>query len=208
MTHAVATVSTLLDLAVGRRIEHDGPARRDHLLVGALLSALACAGLWGAAAGSADVPTALGNLYKVPMVVALSSLAAVPAGLVVHRLFAIPGRTRDVLHAFALAVFSGTLVLAVASPLVALYYHSSTWAGPYLAMGSAALALVTALVMFTRGVWRHAATPADKAPMLAPVIVMTAMQLAAMLQLVALASPILPEQTVFDGGVDRLAETL
>ena len=38
-----------------------------------------------------------------------------------------------------------------------------------------------------------------------PVVVTIGFQLATMLQLVALASPILPETTVFDTGVDVLA---
>jgi len=37
-----------------------------------------------------------------------------------------------------------------------------------------------------------------------PVLVFVGVNLAALLQLVALAAPILPELTAFDGGIDRL----
>jgi uncharacterized membrane protein len=102
-------------------------------------------------------------------------------------------------------LFAGTLALAVTAPLVALYYHTSVWAGPYLAMGSAAIAIVVAGILFARGALRRAANEREKTVVMLPVLVTIGFQLATMLQLVALASPILPETTVFDTGVDVLA---
>ena len=52
----------------------------------AIAAALALASLWGIAAGSASASLAMANAYKVPMVILLSALTALPAGLVTLRL--------------------------------------------------------------------------------------------------------------------------
>lgn len=77
------TFSTLLNLACGGALleEDDGRARRMQLTMTAMLMSLAFAAIWGAAAGSRIPALALANLYKVPMVILLSSLSAVPAGM-------------------------------------------------------------------------------------------------------------------------------
>jgi hypothetical protein len=103
-------------------------------------------------------------------------------------------------------MFGGTLVLAVLAPLIALYYHSSAWAGPVLGIGSAAVALFTGTIMFVRGTVRRVEKGA-RAPVLLPVGVTLAMQLATLLQLAALAAPIFPERTIFRGGIDHLTST-
>ena len=197
---------TLLDLACGRAIsdEDGGQARRLQLIIAGLLGSLVFAALWGLAAGSQAPGLAAANLYKVPMVVLLSALAATPAGLLAWKLSGAQCRGSDLVISFVAAIFSGTLVMAVVSPLVALYYHSSTWAGPVLGMGSTFLALLVGTVIFIRGVFlrRPAATP--RGALVLPVAVFVVMQAATLVQLVALAAPILPELTVFDGGIDRM----
>jgi uncharacterized membrane protein len=205
VTAVVILISTLLNASIGRASADDGPARRIQLTLAASLAALAFAALWGIAAGSTDVTLALGNAVKVPMVVLLSAVASIPAGMLALRLTGLPYSARDLLFAFAPALFAGTLALAVTAPLVALYYHTSVWAGPYLAMGSAAIAIVVAGVLFARGAVRRASTEREKTVVMLPVLVTIGFQLATMLQLVSLASPILPETTVFDTGVDVLA---
>ncbi|MBX7083154.1 MAG: hypothetical protein K1X88_28365 [Nannocystaceae bacterium] len=205
MSTAVAMMSNLLQLAVGDRVEHEGPAQRTQFTLAALLSALGFAALWGLAAGSSSLGLALGNAYKLPMIVLLSGLSAMPAGLLALRLSARGYSARELLLSFATSVYAGTLVLAVLSPLVALYYHTSAWAGPYLGMGSAIAALVVATVTFARGTIRRAPPELSHRGLLAiPLVVTVFIQLAALLQFVAMASPILPETTVFDSGIDRV----
>ncbi|HET6585603.1 MAG TPA: hypothetical protein VFG69_19220 [Nannocystaceae bacterium] len=205
MTAAVLLISTLLDMSTGRASADDGPARRTQLTIAASLATLAFAALWGVAAGSTVGTLAIANALKVPMVVLLSAVAAIPAGMLALRLMGLQYPARDLVHAFAPALFAGTLALAVTAPLVALYYHTSVWAGPYLAMGSAALAIVVAGLLFARGAVRRATTERERTLVMLPVVVTIGFQLATMLQLVALASPILPETTLFDTGVDVLA---
>jgi hypothetical protein len=208
MTQAAMMVSNLLQLAVGREVEHEGPAQRTQFTLAAALSSLGFAAIWGLAAGSSSLGLALGNAYKLPMVVLLSSLAAVPAGLLALRLTGTRFVARELLLAFATSVFAGTMVLAVLSPLVALYYHTSSWAGPYLGMGSAIAALVIAISSFARSAIGRADRSAGDVRLLAiPLVVMVLMQVAALLQLIAMASPILPETTVFDTGIDQLIRT-
>ncbi len=205
----MGTLMTLLDIACGRpiRAEDAGRARRMQLVVFALLFSLLFAGAWGFVVGSRSAGLAIANLYKVPMVVLLSCAFAAPAGVLAWRLSGAAVRGSDLALGFAGSVFGGTLVLAVLAPIVALYYHSSAWAGPVLGIGSAMVALLTGLVMFVRGVVRRLEPNAKKSAVLLPVAVTLAMQLATLLQLASLASPILPERTVFSGGIDHLAQT-
>lgn len=205
MTAAVLLISTLLNMSTGRSSADEGPARRTQLTIAAALATLAFAALWGVAAGSTVGTLAIANAVKVPMVVLLSAVVAIPAGMLALRLMGMQYPARDLLFAFAPSLFAGTLALAVTAPLVALYYHTSVWAGPYLAMGSVAISIVVASLLFARGAVRRATTDRERTMIMLPVFVTIGFQLATMLQLVALASPILPETTMFDTGVDVLA---
>ncbi len=201
----MGTLVTLLDIACGRPIPgaDGGRARRIELMIVALLASLVFAAAWGAAAGSRSALLATANLYKVPMVVLLSCVFAAPAGLLAWRLCGAAIRGTDLALGFAGSVFGGTLVLAVLAPLVALYYHSSAWAGPMLGVGSAFLALGTGTIMFVRGVVRRLPAGGSVMAALIPAAVILAMQLATLLQLAAVVAPIFPERTPFSGGIDH-----
>ena len=205
----MGTLVTLIDIACGRPIpaEDTGRSRRLQLVVFSLLGSLAFAAAWGLAAGSSSAGLAIANLYKVPMVVLLSCAFAAPAGLLAWRLSGTRLRGSDLALGFTGGVFGGTLVLAVFAPLVALYYHSSAWAGPVLGIGSVGLALLTGTIMFVRGVVRRLEPGTPKRTVLLPVAVTLGMQLLTLVQLAALASPIFPERTIFGGGIDHLAQS-
>jgi hypothetical protein len=204
MSAALVMMSDLLDLAIARPVAATGPAGRTRFTLAAGLGALFLAALWGLAAGSASLGLALTNAYKLPMVVLLSSLCAVPAGVLALKLCGKPLGVRDLLLSFATAVFAGCLALAVLSPLVALYYNTSAWAGPYLGIGSAVLAIVVSVASFVRAAVARVEPGSKREIVAIPIVVMTFMQLASLLQLIALASPILPETTVFDSGIDHV----
>jgi|JI10StandDraft_1071094.scaffolds.fasta_scaffold274212_2 hypothetical protein len=200
------TLLTLLDLACGRpfRPEDEGRARRGQLMISALLASLVAAALWGLAAGGRELGPALANLYKVPMVVLLSVLSAAPAGLLAWKLSGVAMRPSDLMLAFVTGVLAGTLVMAVLAPLLALYYNTSAWAGPLLAMGSTFAALAVAVVTFVRGAMRRRPPGVSRAGLLVPIVVVITMQLGTLLQFIAVAQSILPETTPFDGGIDRI----
>jgi hypothetical protein len=205
MTSAVTTLSSLLHVACGREPIERGRARRMQLMITAGLASLLFSALWGVAAGSTAPALAAANAYKVPMVVLLSVLFSAPAGVLALRLSAAPIKTSDMLVALGSAIFSGTLVLAVLSPVVALYYHTSNFAGPFLAMGSAGIALVVSVLLFARSCVRAKVGPPDQYPLMAiPLVVTAVIQVASLVQLIALASPILPELTIFEAGVDHV----
>ncbi len=193
--------SDLLDVARGRLPEDLGPAQGIRLLSGAALSSLAFVAAWGIAAGSTDAVLALSNAAKVPMVLLFSVLAALPAGLLAHRLSDSSESTRSLLLTLGGSIFAGSLVAAVLAPLVAVYYLSSAWAGPYLGMGSAFLAVGVAAVLLFRGGVRGAPATERKSRLI-PKLVFAAVTLGVMPQFIALASPILPEHTIFDEGID------
>jgi hypothetical protein len=204
MTH----FSTLLDLTCGKPLgdEDAGRARRLSIVISALLTSLAFAAVWGVAAGSRLPSLAIANLYKVPMVVLLSAVGALPAGLLTWKLSGAPGRASDLLIGFAGGTFAGTLVLAVLSPLVALYYHSSLWAGPMLGQGSAILALVVGCAIFARSIFAERRPNSSRVKLALPFGVLALVQVAMLVQLVALAAPILPERTIFSHGIDHLTD--
>lgn len=204
----MSTLVTLLDIACGRPIpnEDSGPSRRLQLVVLAFLASLLFAAAWGAAAGSQATTLAIANLYKVPMVILLSSAFAAPAGLLAWRLSGSPVRGSDLALGFSGGVFGGTLVLAVLAPLVALYYHSSAWGGPLLGLASAGLALFAGTIMFVRGTIKRRPAGATKTSTMIPIVVTVAMQLLTLLQLAAIAAPIFPEQTPLSGGIDHIIQ--
>ncbi|MCA9649533.1 MAG: hypothetical protein H6712_27200 [Myxococcales bacterium] len=198
-----STFSTLLALITGRPVdEGEGRSRRIQLMITAGLLSLVFAAVWGLAVGSASLGLALANVYKVPMIMLLAALFSVPAGLLALRVSGADYRASDLLTSFVTAVLSGSLVLGVLSPLVALYYHTSAWAGPFLGMGSSFLALGVAAFVFVRATLRRRRPGTEAGALAVPTVVMLLMNAACLLQLVALASPILPEATIFEGGVD------
>jgi len=165
-------------------------ARETMLAVLALASGLLLAAIWGVAAGSSSLELALSDLYKVPMVILLSAVTALPAGLLALRLTNAKLAGSELAGAFATSIFGGTLVLAVLAPLVAIYYHTSLRAGVPLAMASVFIALATASLLFARAVSRRMKGHA-RAGSLFAVVILVALFLAALLQFVALASPII-----------------
>jgi len=203
-------LSQLMTLTCGGQLARPVTRAQETMLaVLALVAALALSSLWGIAAGSASSVLAIANAYKVPMVILLSALTALPAGLVALRLTNAKLGAAELASAFALAIFGGTLVLATLAPLVAIYYHTSSKAGVPIAMGSVFVALGTATLLFGRAVARRvlektgSATNGRAASLLA-VIVLVMLFVAALLQYVALASPIIGEVTRFDGGIDSM----
>lgn len=197
--------TTLLDIARGGTPDSEASSARTLQLAAAgLLMALGFGALWGLAAGSSSWTQALANVWKVPMVVLFAALTAIPGGLLTWKLAGAPGRASDLLVQFAASIFAGTLAMAVLAPLVALYYHSSSFAGPMLALGSTCIALLVATSVFVRGAFKSVSV--DKGALILPVFAFVALHMGALLQLIALASPILPEVTVFDAGVDGLVQ--
>ena len=182
------------------------PESRAHqvmLAITALFAGLLLSSLWGLAAGSTSAALSLANAYKVPMVILLSAITALPAGLVTLRFTNAALPARELVGAFATSIFGGTLVLAVLAPLVAIYYHTSARAGLPLALGSVFVSLATASLLFGRAVARRVANRPKRASLFAVAVLVT-LFLAALLQFVALASPIIAAATPFDGGFDRV----
>jgi hypothetical protein len=200
----MSSIATILNLACGNPLapEDDGRARRMQLVIAALLLSLIFAGVWGVAVGSRVPALMAKNAYKLPTIILLSSVFAAPAGLLTWKLGAAQCRASDLLLGFASGVFSGTLVLAVLAPVVALYYASSVWFGPVLAQGAIALSLLTGIIVFARSVLTR--TEGKRSTVILPLAVFNVMQIATLLQLVAMFSPILPERTQFDHGIDRV----
>ncbi len=198
---------TLLDVVAGAPLaaEDDGSARRIQLVARALPITAGLAAIYGVAVGSLDVASAASNAWKVPMVVLLSAAFAMPAALLTWKLVGSKQRATDLLLGQASGSLAACLVLAVLAPLVALYYHTTAWLGAALAMGTGGLALLAGVLIGLRAVWlRRPDGFGAGLWSVAPVIVLVTVQLASMAQLLAIASPILPEVTVFDGGLEGL----
>jgi hypothetical protein len=203
-------LSQLMTLTCGGQLARPVTRAQETMFaVLALGAALALSSLWGIAAGSASATLAIANAYKVPMVILLSALTALPAGLVALKLTNAKLTAVELSGAFALAIFGGTLVLATLAPLVAIYYHTSSKAGVPIAMGSVFVALGTATLLFGRAVAsrvleKTGSVTTGRAASLLSVVVLVTLFIAALLQYVALASPIIGEVTRFDGGFDTM----
>ena len=200
---------SLLNIACGNPLPEadNGRARRAQLVIAALMLSLLFAALWGIAIVAARQPHMIGaNALKLPMIVLLSAIFAAPAGLLTWKLSGAQCRASDLMLGFTSGIFSGTLVLAVLSPIVALYYASSVWFGPVLAQGAIALGLLIGSVVFVRGVLKR--MTGSRRTVILPIAVFKVMQIATLLQLVAIASPLLPERTTFDQGIDHVSAPL
>ncbi|NUP07812.1 MAG: hypothetical protein HOW73_17325 [Polyangiaceae bacterium] len=196
----------LFDLIRASRTFDELPkSRKLQLAAVSTLGALLCAAAWGAAAGSCVPWLAVANLVKLPIIVLLSAVAAAPIGLVAWKLLGDETRLTDLLFAHARSLLAGSLVLGTFVPLVALYYHSSRFAGPLLADGTALVSLALGGYVFVRLALRARCTSHIAVRLGVPAAILL-VQLAAMLQLVAMASPILPDPTMFRRGVDGLVE--
>jgi len=203
-------LNRLLNLACGQPLppEDDGRSRRLQLVISALVLSLGFALVWGVLV-ALQGGSPLGNAWKVPLVIFLSSAFAIPAGLLTWKLSGAQCRATDLLLGFSSGVFTGTLVLAVLGPVVALYYGSSVWAGPILAQGAVSMALVVGTVVFGRSVMKRVqAQHASRRSVVLTLGVFKVMQIATLLQLIALVSPILPERTHMDRGIDGLAHSV
>ena len=185
-------------------------AQETMLSILALAAGLVLSAIWGIAAGSSSASLAAANALKVPMVVLLSAITALPAGFVTLRLTNAKLSGADLASAFATSIFGGTLVLATLAPLVAIYYHTSSKAGVPLALGSVFIALGTATLLFGRAVRRRVietmgSDSKGRGASLVAVGVLVTIFVAALMQYVAVAAPIIGEVgTHFDQGFDGL----
>jgi hypothetical protein len=201
-------VEGILELLSGHRenrtggLAAAGPAQRGARIVTAVLVALALASVWGIAAGSLSLGLAAANVYKLPMVVLLSALSALPPALIAWFLLEIKDSPLDLVEAHARGLLWAGLMLGAFAPLLALYAHTSATVAPLLLQGSAALALIVGAAAAIRALYRGGSS---KGRRLVALTVALAVQLAALLQLIALASPILPVPTRFSRGIDGIA---
>jgi hypothetical protein len=182
-------------------------SRRLLLAAVACLAAIAFAGVWGVAAGSHAGRLAFDNAVKVPMLLVVSSLAALPASLLLFRLTARKGRVTDLLVGHSAGMFTGTLVLALLAPLVALYQYSSAWAGPMVAFVSAVIGILVGVAIAIRVLRKLLPGNEERRGAILPVGLLVVLQTAALLQLASMTSAVFPTRTMFGRGIDAISQT-
>jgi len=188
--------------------ENDGPARRTRLAIVAMLAAGIFAALFGLAVGSTDTALAIGNVIKVPLALLLSSVFAIPATLLTLKLTGRPISYTNFIVSQSAALFTGALVLAAGAPVAGLFYHTSTSVGPWFSMGIAHAAVLIGFFVLVRGVVTRREEGTSKTALLIPVGIFSALQVIALIQLISLASPILPEVTPYTMGADGLVSSV
>ena len=162
---------------------------------------LAMAAVWGFAAGCARPMLALLNVYKVPMVLTLSVVVALPAVLVARRLLRIAVSPVVLLTAIVAGLERGALVLIAFAPLIAVYAYTSQWVSPVLAQWSAGFALLCGLGSLFSELVR---LPGSKGALVVLSVVTAVVLGLSMVQLISLATPVLPVHTVFGAGIDGM----
>ena len=191
------TVSAFLDRHLAGESARE--TRALHEIIFKFCLALAGSGLWGAAAACTQSDLMLANLIKVPMVLLLSVLTVLPIALYTRGVLGLD--VRAVLLAELGSITTSASILSVFAPLVALFVRTSGHGAQGLCIASATIAILIGGGAFLRHL--HA-TGNKKQRSLLLGLLLVAAQLLATLQLVALASPILPTPTVFATGVDGL----
>ena len=199
-----STFQDLLNTACGRIEEGASSQRTLQVAIGSLLCALMLAAVWGAAAGSGSAVLAASSGLKVPLIILLSTLSALPATLLVLRLSGVAYETRRLFLSICSGVLGGSLILAALAPIVGIYYHTSAEVGIKLAVGSAFVALGAGGLIMVRNALRQLPAGMEAKKIALPLCVFAVVLLAAMLQFVALASPVLPIPSAFDGGIDGI----
>jgi len=195
----MAQAMEAFSVKTGAALERAPNARSVHDVLRRALSGLGFAAVWGLAAGSAAPALAVANVYKVPMVLALSAVVALPAVLVTRHLLRIAIPTFELCAALVTSLYRGSLLLLAVAPLLAVYAYTSQWVAPFLAQGSALLALVCGGLSLRSELARLQA-PRWQLWLLGSVTTVTLAL--ALLQLVSLATPVLTLPTVFGSGID------
>lgn len=182
--------------------EKRGSASRIVLITTVLLAAAGFSAVFGIAVGSTTLTMATANLVKVPLVVVLSGLFALPSAVLALRVLGSPVRATDLWLSQATATLAAALVLASAAPLIGLFYHSSDGFGGLAAVGTVFVAIAAGVYVFSRALGARA--PKKKKRAFIPAVALVLLQLLATVQLVGIASPILPEVTPFSHGAEGL----
>ena len=173
--------------------------RKSHGLLRYAIFTLVFAAVWGLAAGAGSPALALANLYKVPMVITLSTLVALPAILTTRHLLDLACTQLEIIAALTKSLFRASLVLLSFAPLVAVYAYTSQWFSPLLAQVSGGLAILCGALTL------HSQLNKLEGSRL-HLLVLTAVSAVALglalLQLIAIATPILTVPTVFGAGID------
>jgi hypothetical protein len=194
----------LINMACGR-FESDASRQRIlQLSIGSVLCALLLSAAWGAAAGSSSFALAAASSIKVPLVVLLSTLSALPATLLALKLSGVNYSGVRLLASISSGVFGGTLALASLAPIVGIYYHTSAVIGAQLAVASAFIAIGVGGMVMLRNALRDLPKGLTRRHISVPLAIFVVVLLAAMVQFIALAAPILPDASAFDGGIDGL----
>lgn len=180
-------------------IERARASRATYDVLAKALGTLGFSAAWGLAAGSALPRLALANVYKVPMVIALSLLVSLPAVLVTRHLLRIELSARDIARSLVVSLFRGSLVLLGVAPLLGVYAYTSQWVAPLLAQASALLALLVGGVSLQSQLRRLNAPPRQLFVLGSVCVITLAL---ALLQLITLATPVLTLPTVFGAGLD------
>lgn len=185
--------------------EDDGPARRIQVvLVAVLASALLCAA-FGFALGGASIGNGVANIVKAPLVIILPSVVSLPVALLAWRFTGTSGRATDLVVAAGAGLFSAATVLAVLAPVVAIYYHTSESLGPTFGLGVGGIAYLVGTAVS----WRAALGRSDgsRLRIAGPLVVMTVVHAATLLQLISISS-LMEESTFLDDGLEGFSTSV
>lgn len=185
-------------------LEREGAARRIRLGIAAAAATALASAVYGLAAGIVEPSLAASNLLKVPLVVVLSAVAALPAGMLAGKLMETDFELTDIVTSLVSANFTGSLVLLAAAPVVALYYLTGSTFSAHIGLAVGILAEIVAIWVFFRAAHERRPEETKRRHIFLPLAVTSLVQLVVLVQLLDIASPILPEITPLTQGMEGL----
>lgn len=196
----------LIALIGGERpqLQTEARARRIRLALVATLATAVAAATFGFAAGVGDLSLAVSNVFSVPMVVLFSGVAALPGGALAAKLTGSELGGTDIVMSLVAALLTGALVLGASAPVVGLYYLTESTLSGHIGISAAIIAELVAIWVFFRAAMTRRPEDVRKRDVLVPVLTVAAIQVVCVVQLVGIASPILPETTPFTAGMEGL----
>lgn len=180
--------------------EAHGRATRYSIALRAMAAACVLSMGFALAVGSTSWQLAAANVLKLPLVLIVPVLCSWPLGTLLGKMCDDSCSSSNLLVSQGVGILGASLFLLATSPLVVLFYHTTSTLGAIAAMIAAMSAVCIGGWLFMRAIRQRQ----QGVRVLIPAILMMVLYGLALIQMISVLSPILPEYTPFAGGLPGL----